>query len=103
MPGQIPEAVKKQNNLEEHESAIQKAMEEYLATQQLQFASAGWVTSYITIMIRFDATGPQLNYCMRRCLKQWYYCSIYSDKQSQIMELSRTASSAWSVHDESDE
>ena len=31
MPGQIPEAVKKQNNFEEHESAIQKAME-YLAT-----------------------------------------------------------------------
>jgi len=70
MPGQIPEAVKKQNNLEEHESAIQKAMEEYLATQQLQLASAGWVASYITIMIRSDATGPQLNYCTRRCLKQ---------------------------------
>jgi len=33
MPGQIPEAVKKRNNLEEHESAIQKAMEEYLATR----------------------------------------------------------------------
>jgi len=32
MPGQIPEAVKKQNNLEEHESAIQKATDEYLAT-----------------------------------------------------------------------
>jgi len=70
MPGPIPEAVKKQNNLEEHESAIQKAMEEYLATQQLQLASAGWVASYIAIMIRFDATGPQLNYCTRRCLKQ---------------------------------
>ena len=33
MPGQIPEAVKKQNNLEKHESAIQKAMGEYLATR----------------------------------------------------------------------
>ena len=31
-----------------------------LATQQLQLASAGWVTSYITIMIKFDATGPPL-------------------------------------------
>jgi len=70
MPGQIPEAVKKQNNFEEHESAIQKAMEEYLATQQLQLASTGWVASYITTMIRSDATGPQLNYCTRRCLKQ---------------------------------
>ena len=31
-----------------------------LATQQLQLASAGWVASYIAIVIRFDATGPQL-------------------------------------------
>jgi len=69
MPGQIPEAVKKQSNLEEHELAIKKAME-YLATQQLQLASAGWVASYITFMISFDATGPQLNYCTRRCLKK---------------------------------
>jgi len=31
-----------------------------LATQQLQLASTGWVTSYISIVIKFDATGPPL-------------------------------------------
>jgi len=31
-----------------------------LATQQLQLASTGWVASYITIVINFDATGPPL-------------------------------------------
>jgi len=32
MPGQMIEAVKRQNKLEDHETAIQQAMQEFLAT-----------------------------------------------------------------------